>query len=988
MTLSASLPYGYQELMPNLVKDILMVASPYDCFILEEDGRFSDRLLGQYMQLDLSAPPHFKHVTSGKDALKALRNGNYDLVMTTPHCADMTPLALAKKIRAKYKDLPVVMVTYDRAEARSYCLSKRADGFTQTFLWSGDPKLLVAMVKSIEDMNNVEHDTREGLVRVIIVVEDSPDFYSAYLPAMYHELLVQVQSLLPERLNERDRHFRMHARPKILLARNYEEANDFLRRFGKYLLGVICDLHFPKKGKMTRDAGIQFIRKVRKNFADIPVLLQSSEIGFVDRTENLRAYCLDKNSPKLVKKIRRFMRENFGFGPFIFRTTSGEVLDQAATMEEMPEVLARIPGTSLAYHSNQNHISNWLMARSEFSLALDIRPVNLSQFNGDVEALRSHLLTTFKKFISRRQRGQITEFGNRSTFLLRDFSRVGRGSLGGKARGLAYVNSLLARHSIHDHFPEINIFTPRTSVICTDFFDRFIEQHQLLEKVANLESDEDVTQLFLKHALDLELAETLTAIVSQANYPLAVRSSSLHEDSQFQPLAGLYQTLILPNNHPSLQVRLRQLSRAIRLVYASVYFQNARRYFIANGMRIEEEKMAVIVQRLVGQTYNGRFYPDFSGVAQSYNYYPLRYMDPMDGIATVALGLGHAVVGGNKALRFCPKHPHILPQISTPTKALRASQQVFYALDMTNPDYLPTSEDDGSLRELRLEDALEDGTLEAIGATYSHQNDMVYDTVFRQGPKLVNFAGVLKHGRFPLAGLISELLQMGVEGMGVPVEMEFAVSLNRKVEKAPEMAVLQMRPLVASGHDQEVNLEEYNHNGDLYLRGPALGNGIYTDICDIVYINPQEFNMQDSKKYAHWVGIFNHQLGQENRKYMLLGPGRWGTSDPWLGIPVTWAQVCKANIMVEFQLARTPIDPSQGTHFFHNLTSQRIGYFSIDPVKPEQDIDFDWLNSLPVFEQKDAIRHLRLAQPVRALLDGRQGKGLVIPQDVELDYPR
>ena len=978
MTFSAAIPYGYQELMPNLVKDILMVASPYDCFILEEDGRFSDRLLSQYLQLDLSTPPHFTHVTSGREAMRALRNGKYDLVMTTPHCSEMTPLALARNIRARYKELPVVMVTYDRAEARAYCLGKRPDEFTHVFLWNGDPKLLVAMVKCIEDMKNVEHDTREGLVRVIIVVEDSPDFYSAYLPAMYHELLVQVQSLIPERLNERDRHFRMHARPKILLARNYEEATDYLKRYGKYLLGVICDLHFPKKGVLTRDAGIQFVQKVRRTFNDIPVLIQSREVDFFPRAVNLSAYCLDKNSPKLLEKLRRFMRENFGFGTFIFKMPGGQVLDQAATMEEMPGALSRIPGESLAYHSNKNHLSNWLMARSEFALALEIRPVNLEQFHDDIEALRAYLITTFRNFIERRQRGQITEFVNSSNILLRDFSRIGRGSLGGKARGLAYVNSLLARHPIHQKFPKINIFTPRSSVICTDYYDRFLEKHQLLEKGSVLETDQEISDLFLQHPLDQDLSDTLTSIVSQAHYPLAVRSSSLNEDSLFQPLAGLYRTIILPNNHPSIQVRRLQLSQAVRLVYASVFFSNARNYLKSHHMRLEEEKMAILIQRLVGQQIGNRYYPDFSGVAQSYNFYPLRYMSPTDGIATVALGLGQAVVAGGKALRFCPKHPQILPQISTPTQALKASQQHFFALDLSNTDFSPLATEDATLSRFSLEDALEDGTLHSIGATYNHQNDRVYDTVYRNGPKLINFSGVLKHGLFPLASLLNDLLELGVQGMGVPIEMEFAVSLNLKEKKRPEVAVLQMRPLVASGQDQEINIEDViPPEAEVFLEGKALGNGIIPNISDIVFVSPRDFRMQDSKKYAQNIGILNHKLLRENRKYMLIGPGRWGTSDPWLGIPVQWTQVSNARVIVEFQLPNLPIDPSQGTHFFHNLTSLRVGYFSIDTSKADQNIDFEWLESLPVSEKLDEVRHIRLANPLDAILDGRRGWGLV-----------
>ncbi len=614
-------PFTFEALMPHLVQHVLLVASAYDSFILEEEGRFSDRLLGQYQELDLASPPSFEHVPSAKKALRQLRREDYDLVITTPHVNDMSPARLGAEIAEQHPGMPVVLLTYDRADAQSWSQMQGRGGIDNVFLWTGDPRLLLAVVKCVEDKKNVDHDTRQGLVRVIIVVEDSPAYYSSFLPIIYAELLDQIRRLLADRLNERDRNFRMRARPKILLARTWEEGRGLFRRYRENVLGIISDVRFPRRGRLDDAAGIDFIRMVRKHAPDLPVLLQSRQREHAELARSLGVVFADKNSPELLAELREFMRSSFGFGPFVFRLAEGAEVRRAETIREMLEALRDVPDESLHHHASRNHVSNWLMARGEFPLALEVRPKRVSDFATTSE-LRRYLVSTFTDFLEQRQRGQVTDFRGRPDPLRRDFLRLGRGSMGGKARSIAFMSHLKANHPVHERYPHLKIIVPRTAVICTDVFDRFCERGNLRERAMAADEDAEVARLFLEQPLDFELMADLASILREVRYPLAVRSSSLLEDSEFQPLAGLYRTYLLPNCSDSDDVRLEQLARAVRLVFASTFFRGPRTCLEATSMRIEEEKMAVIVQRLIGRRYGERFYPHFAGVAQSHNYYP------------------------------------------------------------------------------------------------------------------------------------------------------------------------------------------------------------------------------------------------------------------------------------------------------------------------------------------------------------------------------
>lgn len=976
MTRNGKEPFAYDRLMPFLVRDILVVASAYDSFLFEEEGKFSDRLLTRYRELDLSSSPQIDHVSSGREALGQLRRRSYDLVLLTPHIRDLTPSELGVEIGRRHEGLPVVLLTFDRSDPQFLPGERPLPGVDRVFLWTGDPRLFLALVKSVEDAKNAPLDTASGSVRVILVVEDSPSFYSSYLPILYAELLEQVASLLADRLNERERHYRMRARPKILLARTWGEGKTILRRYRESLLGLVCDVRFPRGGRLDPEAGIDFIREVREAVPDLPVLLQSSEPEHAELARELGVSFADKGSRDLLAELRTFMRDHFGFGPFLFRGPGGEVVARAEGIRQMVEALATVPAESLLYHARGNHFSIWLMARSEFELARDLRPRRVADFR-DAEAMRRFLIEVLSAFVTERQRGQVAEFARSGSPVERDFTRIGSGSMGGKGRGLAFVARMLAGPALAERFPGVRVGVPRAAVVCTDVFDRFCRKDGLWERALGAEDDGEVARLFLARPLDDDLAADLAALLAEARYPLAVRSSSLLEDSEFQPLAGLYKTFLLPNSSSSDAVRLEQLSRAVRLIYASTFFQGPRTYMAATSQRLEEEKMAVVVQRLVGRERGGRFYPDFAGVAQSHNYYPLRWLEPEDGIAAVALGLGETVVSGGRAFRFSPAHPDLALQASSPEEALRRSQRRFFALDLGDPEAEIGSDESTTLVRLDLDAAERDGTLEAVGATYSADNDAIYDSIYRRGVRLVNFAGVLKHGRFPLAPLLDELLEIGREGMGTPVEMEFAALLEEG-DRPAELSVLQLRPLVAQGSAWEVDLDVPDR--PLLAAGPALGNGVIEGLSDVVYVHPDRLReLSESRALAREIARINLHLAREHRPYLLMGPGRWGTADPWLGIPVEWKEVSGARVIVELTPEGSAIEASQGTHFFHNITSLRIGYFSIGLGRDEEEtVDLDWLERLPAVQESGPIRHVATPQPLEVRIDGRSGRGVVL----------
>ena len=969
--------------MRHRVESILLVASPYDCFILEQDGRLTDQVFGEYVSLNLTHHPRFNRVSSGQEALEALNLGHYDLAIITAHNRDMAPLDLASALKQGQSDLPVVMLTYDRAAASSYIEPGVASILDGVYLWSGDPRLFLTLVKLVEDRLNVARDTRKNGIRAIVLVEDNPAFYSAYLPIMWTEVLNQTRSLMSDVLNDAHGRHRARARPKILHARTFEEAEYLVEKYGEFLMGMVCDLRFPRYGRLQPDAGWALIEHVRRANANLPILVQSSEVVQAAEAERRGVAFAAKNSPNLLNALRSFMGFNLGFGPFIFRRQDGQEVARAHTMEEMISVLKTVPGESLQHHFSRNNFSTWLMARTMFSLAAKIRPWRLDQYS-DIEEMRAKFVETLTEYEISEQRGLVTDYVRGSNPLHRDFTRMGTGSMGGKARSIAFAAAQLANHPIHEKYPGIDITVPRTVVICSDLFTAFCEKNDLRGKAFAAETDEEVVALFLNQSLDPEVAEDLSAILRDVRYPLAVRSSSFSEDSAYQPLAGLFETVLLQNNAQSMRTRANQLSQAIRYVYSSALFQAPKLFMQAENVNVEAEQMAVILQRLVGRPFGDRFYPDFAGVAQSRNFYPVGNLKAEDGLVTVALGLGASVADGSRALRFCPRRPDVLPNMSSPAYALRSSQTRFWALDLSEPD--TWTPEDRPTRQFDLSVAEEDGTLAAVGATYSAADDRIYDTIHYDGVRLVNFAHVLKYGKFPLAAVLTDLLELFEAGLGTEVEIEFAGCFGDD-ENPPELAVLQIRPLVAHYTSAPVELEVAASLGPVVIQGPAIGHGIFQDLRDIIFVDPADFDTSKTRRMADVIGQYNAGLKREGRHFLMAVPGRIGTEDPWLGIPVNWNQVSQARVMVEMSTAVHWVDPSQGSHFFHNLTSLKVGYFSIEQGQTGQTLDLPWFRSLPVIQNEAGVFHARLEAPLEVRIDGHQGQGIVVAAILEETMP-
>lgn len=964
--------------MRRRVENILLVSSLYDSFILAEDGQLNELILGEFLDLNLRHTPGLTRVSSGAEALDlASRERQYNLIITSLHVGDMDALELARRVRSAGIEIPVIVLAYDSRELADFTKRHDTSEIDRIFLWQGDVRILLAIVKYVEDRLNVEHDTGVMGVQTIIVIEDNIRFYSSFLPAIYTELVNQSHRLLPEGANVSQKLMRIQARPKILLSSTFESAWSDFERYQDNVLGVISDVEFPKDGGLTPEAGAEFARRVQAQRPDIPVMLQSS----LQRNEALAASVgasfLQKGSPTFLAQLRRFMVENFSFGDFVFRLPDGTEVDRAEDLRGLEDKLHTVPAESLAYHGERNHFSNWLKARTEFELAHQLRPRKVSDF-GTLEDLRSDLIRSIQEYRARRTRGVVADFDRDSFDPSRAFARIGGGSIGGKARGLAFVNLLLAEHEVELRFPGVRVAVPPSVVLGTDVFDRFLEENDLRDFAINASDDAEVTRRFLAAAFPKAYLGDLAALLEAARYPLAVRSSSLLEDSQYQPFAGIYETYMLPNSHPDPAVRLRHLIDAVRRVYASTFSSRAKAYLSATPYRLEEEKMAVIIQRVVGSTHGDRFYPDFSGVARSYNFYPTPPTTTEDGIAAVGLGLGETVVDGEACIRFCPRYPRHLVQFSSVKSILQNSQREFYALQLRETDGNASAHDAFDLRRYGLDVAEADGTLAGVGSTYSPENDAVYDGISRPGVRLVNFAPVLKHGIFPLAEVLDLLLGIGSRGTSTPVEIEFAVDLSSSRGSPREFGFLQLRPLALSREMSELDLGSVEPGRILCHSACVLGHGKIENVTDVVVVDYHRFERARSRDVATAVARFNAELAAEQRPYLLFGVGRWGSADPYLGIPVTWDQISGARVIVEAGFRDFKVTPSQGTHFFQNLTSLHVGYFTVNPDEQGGFVDWDWLLSQPAVSESSFVRRLRFRHPLVTKMNGKRNEGIVM----------
>jgi len=968
---------AFQDLAQRRVENILLVSSLYDSFILSEDGPLGELVLGRFLDLSFRHSPGITRVSSGAEALALARDQRrFNLIITSMHVGDMDALTLARRVAAAGLDVPTVLLAYDARELATFLDRHDTSGLAGVFLWQGDVTILLAIVKYIEDRLNVAHDSALMGVQVIIVIEDNVRFYSSYLPAIYSELMQHSERLAPEGVNISHRLMRLQARPKIMLCRTWEEAWAYFSAYRENVLGVIADVEFPVNGVGVADAGVEFARRVREAQPDVPVMLQSTSPAVAAAAAAAGASFLLKDSPLLLHDLRRFMVEHFGFGDFVFRSPDGAELGRATDLKTLEELIRSVPGECLAYHASRNNFSRWLKARTEFAVAQRMRPSKVSDY-ATLEDLRQDLLQAIEEYRDGRSRSTVVDF-DRATFDARSrFSRIGSGSLGGKARGLAFVSTLLQEFDVANAFPAVRIAVPPTAVIATEAFDRFLDENGLRDFVMACDDDGATWERFMAASLPEPTRADLASYCERIAYPLAVRSSSLLEDSQYQPFAGIYSTYMLPNADPDPAVRLEQLAAAIKRVYASTFSRRAKRYLATTPYRLEEEKMAVILQQMVGAARDTRFYPDFAGVARSHNFYPVPPMKADDGVAAVALGLGAAVVNGEPSLRFCPRFPRHLLQFSSVKVALKNSQREFYALRLDGQ----AEEADGpagvGLGRFGLDVAERDGVLAPLASVYSAENDAIYDGLSRPGARLVSFAPILKHGEFPLAEILCRLLEIGEQGTGGPVEIEFAVNLARRRGEAAEFGFLQLRPLALGREAAVLAISDEERASAFCHSRSVMGNGLDA-VRDLVVVDYHRFGRERSVEVAADVARFNGRLAADGRPYVLIGVGRWGSSEPFLGIPVSWDQIAGVRAIVEAGFRDFTVTPSQGTHFFQNLTSSNTGYFTVNPDAGDGAVDWEWLAAQPAAGEAGCVRHLRFEEPVVVKMDGRRNEGVLL----------
>jgi CheY-like chemotaxis protein len=973
---------SFQNLMRHRIADVLLVSSLYDSYLIEEDGRLYELIRKEYQGLRLSHSPEITRVSKANEALEMLQSEKrYDLVIITLHTDDMHPVKFAKRMKELNIDAPVILLAFDNAELRELVVKYDTNIFDKVFLWQGDYRLIIGMIKFLEDKLNIEHDTESIGVQSIIVIEDDIRSYSSFLPIIYTEVIKQSNRLISEGINLSHKYLRMRARPKILLCSTFEEAWSYFQKYDECILGVISDIDFSHKGISDPKAGLEFASEVRKRYTDIPILLQSSESANEKEAKKIGVSFLLKNSPTLLNDLREFMINYFCFGDFIFRKPNGKEISRAADLTSLEKILKTLPPDSLKYHSERNHFSNWLKARTEFWLAEKLRPQQVNDFES-IEEIRAYLIKSLRDYRKLRQKGTITDF-NKDTFdPSYSFARIGGGSLGGKARGLSFLNKLIYNYEVSDKFEGIYIGIPSGIVIGTDVFDQFLDENNLRNFALNCSDDEEIKARFLEaKRFPEETLNQLKDFLELIKEPLSVRSSSLLEDSQYHPFAGVYETYMIPNNNENKILRLADLINTIILVYASTFYNNSKDYIKITNYRLEEEKMAVIIQKMIGSSHNGRFYPDFAGVAKTHNFYPIPPMKPNDGIVSVALGLGKTVAEGGKSIRFCPKYPNHLIQFHNVKEALKNSQQEFFALDLNTVKNLKNSNviiQEEYIKKYGVGTSEEDGTLNYVGSTYSRENDAVYDGISRSGVRLITFSPVLKNKLFPLPQILEHLLDLCSWGMGSAVEIEFAVNMSAAPGEKKNFGVLQMRPLVVSQEDEELNLDEIPKSKILCKSNEVLGNGTIKDIYDIVYVDFNKFERAKSREVAAEVNQFNSKLLSEGKQYLLIGVGRWGTLDPWLGIPVTWSQISGAKAIVEAGMKDMIVEPSQGSHFFQNLTSFSIGYFTVNTNNKASKLDWKWLSLLPKSEEKFYTSHIRLKKPLSIKMNAHENLGVIL----------
>ena len=964
----------YHDLMQFKVREILLVATLYDAFILEEEDKLTEKIFGEYHQLNLSSAPRITNVSSKEEALQVLQEKHFDMVILTMRIDDAAPFDLSRKIKDMKKDIPIFLLLNDNTDiAMLKGKEDKLKNFERIFVWNRDSKIFLAMIKYIEDKINVDNDTKIGMVRVILLVEDSIQYYSRYLPTLYIEIIKQTQRLIiEEHYDEMKKIFRMRARPKVLMAQNYEEAVELFEKYKDYLLCVISDVKYPKDGKIDDEAGFKLFKYVKSQLDDIPILLQSSDKENALRATCLKASYINKNSEALSLDLQTFIFNSLGFGDFVFRDSNINEISRAKSMDEFENMLQNIPEDSLLYHANKNHFSAWLMARGEIQIAKRIHPVKVNDFS-NAEELRSYLIKVYKEVGYQKTKGRVINFEESVIGDPNYIMRLSNGSLGGKGRGIAFLNALFQNSELADLFSDVKIKIPNTAIIGTEEFEYFMVNNDLQNFIARETDYEKIKLKFVKSRLSDSLIEKLRLYLQNIKAPIAVRSSSIFEDSLSQPFSGIYETFLLPNNSTDMEIRFHQLSTAVKLVFASVFSKSSRAYFEAINYNIEEERMAVVIQEVVGNLYGSKYYPHFSGIAQSYNYYPFSYIHPDDGIGILATGLGKYVVGGEQACRFCPRYPKL--DILTPEDQYKNTQTEFYALNMSNDIDLFCGED-CSLIKLNISDAEKDGTLNYTASVWDNENRRIEPGLDVNGPRLINFSYILKYDYIPLAETLDAILEIAKNAIGTAVEIEFAVNLDEDNKKAA-FYILQIKPLTGNREEFNINVDEIDKNDLLLYTDKGMGNGKIEDINDIIYVDPDLFDKSETLEMVLEIDKLNDEMKQQNKKYILIGPGRWGTRDRWLGIPILWPQISNAKIIIEVDLPDFRIDPSLGSHFFHNITSMNIGYFTVNYGGNENFVDWTWLKRQKVITRTKHFIHVNCEKPLDIVMDGRKSISLI-----------
>lgn len=978
--------FAFNDLMQNRINNVLIVCSNYDYYMLEEDGRIDERIFNEYTALNLRYPPSFIHANSTKKALQKISELKIDLVITWLDVGDYNAFETSKKIKQAHPDVPIAALSLYSSELRSKLRKGNKGIIDFVFHWNGNVEIFVAIIKLTEDRMNAERDINQIGVKAILLVEDSLKFYSRYLPIFYKILLKQTRAFMSEGLNAHRSMMLMRGRPKILLATTYEPAIELFEKYKENLLGVISDVSYFRNGKRDHEAGFRLLQYIRKSYRYFPVLIQSSDLENEKKALELKGKFLYKHSETLGTDLKTYITKYFSFGDFEFwDPVKMKVLATVKSLSEFQEAIKEVSQDAIVYHAKRSEYSKWLRSRALFQLANLFSKVEYEDFDRP-EDIRGFLIDAIKVYRIYRSRGVIAKFDKDKYDEYLGFARIGEGSLGGKGLGLAFIDSFLKRNRLFRKYKDVYISIPRTVVLSTEIYDEFIDKNDLIRFVAKSNSDEDILRYFISKPLPQWALEDIQAYLNIVKRPIAVRSSSVLEDSHYQPFAGVFATYMIPNTNDDKM--LDMVSNAVKSVIASAFFKKSRLYLKAASHTIEENKMAVILQELTGQEYDGVYYPNISGVARSINFYPIGNEKPNEGIVNIATGLGEMIVGGGRSLRFSPYHPKKVLQLSSPSSALKETQKYFYGLDLDPKSYQVSVNETINKKKITVREAKNHKSLKFVASTYDLQNNIVRPGVMHDGLRIITFDSVLKYDAFPLSEILKDLLRIGQREMRNPIEIEFAVNLDVPKGKPRIFSFLQIRPIVENIQTRNELPEGFKQEDTILYSESALGNGTYDYITDFVFVKPETFDPANTLKITAAIENLNKQFMEEGKYYVLAGPGRWGSSDPWLGIPVIWPQISSAKIIIETGLNDFRIEPSQGTHFFQNVTSFRVGYFTVNPFKDEGFIDFDYLNKQAVHYEDDYLKHIRFKTPLTIIIDGIHNKAAIFKAGYEMPNPQ